>query len=247
MSHLPLPDGWVQQYDTTYGRHYWVDAKAVPPRAIWRHPYEDDQYLDEHPEIRSKVEKLPVSGPSLTEPPPYDSSTRPTGSGSESSSSKPHDLHATTISDSDLTGDSRHVKKRGVLGKLKDKAIGTKEEREEHKRVKAEQAAQMEERMRQQRMRELEERAAYTRQYGGYGQYHPSGPSPYGMYGPPGGGPSSFGGTSNRRGGMGGMALPLLGGLAGGLLLGEMLDGDGGFGGGDFGGDFGGGDFGGGF
>ena len=65
-----------------------------------------------------------------------------------------------------------------------------------------------------------------------------------------GGGYGSYGPDRRRQGGgMGGMALPLLGGLAGGLLLGELLDdgfGGGGFGGGDFGGgDFGGGDFGG--
>lgn len=41
---------------------------------------------------------------------------------------------------------------------------------------------------------------------------------------------------SSRRGlGGGGMALPLLGGLAGGLLLGDLIGG-GDFGGGDFGG-----------
>ena len=62
----------------------------------------------------------------------------------------------------------------------------------------------------------------------------------HGSYGTPGGGT--------------GMGLPLLGGLAGGLLLGDALNnysgsgdfGGGDFDGGDFGGDFGGGDFGGG-
>ena len=63
-------------------------------------------------------------------------------------------------------------------------------------------------------------------------QYYASQPQPqynsgYGTYAPPRGG---------RRGGAG-IGLPLLGGLAGGLLLGEAL--------GDFGGGFG--DFGGGF
>ena len=61
-------------------------------------------------------------------------------------------------------------------------------------------------------------------------------------------GPSSGGGYgSNRRGQGGGMGmgLPILGGLAGGLLLGGLLESD--FGGGFGGGDFGGGDFGGGF
>ena len=51
--------------------------------------------------------------------------------------------------------------------------------------------------------------------------------------------------TPRRRQGMGGMAMPLMGGLAGGLLLGDMTDG--GFdgdgsdfnGGNDFGDDFG--------
>ncbi|PPQ67072.1 hypothetical protein CVT25_005673 [Psilocybe cyanescens] len=49
-------------------------------------------------------------------------------------------------------------------------------------------------------------------------------------------------GMGGRRGGMGGMGLPLMGGMAGGLLLGDMLDND--FGGGGWGG--GGGDWGGG-
>ena len=58
-----------------------------------------------------------------------------------------------------------------------------------------------------------------------------------------------YGSHRRRPGGGMGMGLPLLGGLAGGLLLGEALDNDyGDYGGGDFGGgDFGGGDFGGGF
>ena len=45
-------------------------------------------------------------------------------------------------------------------------------------------------------------------------------------------------GSSRRHGFGGGMAMPVLGGLAGGMLLGDMMGGgfDGGFGGGDFGG-----------
>lgn len=65
------------------------------------------------------------------------------------------------------------------------------------------------------------------------------------MFGAPqyGGGYGSYGPRRRQGGGMGGIGLPLLGGLAGGLLLGEVFDD---FGGGDFGGgDFGGGDFGG--
>jgi hypothetical protein len=75
-------------------------------------------------------------------------------------------------------------------------------------------------------------------------------PSPY-DYGNPytrgigGGYPGGLGGGRRRGFGGGGMALPLIGGLAGGFLLGEALD-AGDFGGGFGGGDFGGGDFGGG-
>ncbi|KAF9229137.1 hypothetical protein BS17DRAFT_771083 [Gyrodon lividus] len=214
MSNLPLPDGWIQQYDPNHNHHYWVDTKAIPPRAIWIYPYEDDQFLDEHPEIKAKLEKL--SSSSLTDPPPYDSDTRQHfRGGGESSSSGFRDSHLTTsLSDCDHTGDLSTDKKRGVFGRFKDKAIGTKEEREEHKRIKAEHAAHMEEQMRQERMRDLEERATYMRLHGGYAPYHPSCPG-YGMYGPPAGAPSRVGGNTGL----------LLGGLAGGFLLGDILSG----------------------
>lgn len=32
-----------------------VDTKANPPRSIWTHPYEDEQYLHEHPDVREKM------------------------------------------------------------------------------------------------------------------------------------------------------------------------------------------------
>lgn len=61
---------------------------------------------------------------------------------------------------------------------------------------------------------------------------------------------SGYGSSSmgRRHGGMGGMALPLMGGMAGGLLLGDLMGGGmgGGFGGGGFNSGFGGGGFGGG-
>ncbi|KIJ21879.1 hypothetical protein PAXINDRAFT_165239 [Paxillus involutus ATCC 200175] len=205
MSNLPLPDGWIQQYNTKYMRYYWVDTKAIPPRAIWTHPYEDGQFLDEHPDIKAKVDSL--SGLNLTEPPPYDSDTRRQSWGGGESSSSQH----TTPLDSDHTGDLSTDKKRGRFGKLMD-IVTMKEEREEHKRIKAEQAARMEEQMRQERMRELEVRAAYMRQHGGYAPYHPS----HGGYN------SSTGAASSGIGAGTGL---LVGTLAGALLLGDMMGG----------------------
>lgn len=81
----------------------------------------------------------------------------------------------------------------------------------------------------------------YGSQYGS--QYGPQyGPGPAIVGSPYGGGYGQYGNQRRRQGGgLGGIGLPLLGGIAGGLLLGDLLDdgfGGGGFGGGDFGGGF---------
>ncbi|KAI0307704.1 hypothetical protein B0F90DRAFT_48884 [Multifurca ochricompacta] len=55
---LPLPYGWVQEFDPSTNHPFWVDTKADPPRAIWTHPYEDEQYLREHPDAREKLGSL---------------------------------------------------------------------------------------------------------------------------------------------------------------------------------------------
>ncbi|ERF70944.1 hypothetical protein EPUS_06729 [Endocarpon pusillum Z07020] len=41
----PLPPGWVRQYDAKEGHQFFVDTNANPPRSIWHHPYDDEQYL----------------------------------------------------------------------------------------------------------------------------------------------------------------------------------------------------------
>ncbi|KAG1749854.1 uncharacterized protein EDB91DRAFT_1109992 [Suillus paluster] len=283
MSQLPLPEGWIQEYDPQQKHPFWVDTKAKPPRAIWVHPYEDEQFLSENPDIKAKVEKL--QGATLAEPPPYEQRRHsfsggepdvvPFRSDAKSSKEKKSSNNAKASGSASTPSIDEHhddERKRGMFGKLKDKAIGTKEEREAHKKLKAEerareeeqreahrklraeQRAREEEQLREARRRNLEERAAYMQQhggnvpYGGYGGYSGAGYSGYSQYGPPAGDPYAY---NNRRrtggGGLGGgMALPLLGGLAGGLLLGDMLSGgfDGGFGGGGgFDGGFGGGGF----
>jgi len=52
-----LPYGWVQEMDRTYNHPYYVDTNVKPPRATWGHPYEDAQYLCEHPEVREILGK----------------------------------------------------------------------------------------------------------------------------------------------------------------------------------------------
>ncbi|KIP12402.1 hypothetical protein PHLGIDRAFT_17567 [Phlebiopsis gigantea 11061_1 CR5-6] len=249
MSYDPneLPDGWVMRFDTTHNHPFWVDAQASPARAIWTHPYEDEQFLSEHPDVRKRLAKDAADVPSET-PPPYSPrrhsfSGRMPAAGSSRVAS-PSVSHPSTPS----AGTSRDSTKRGFFGKLKDKAIGTKEEREEARRQEArlmEQRAEqrrryIEELRRQQQFAQPPRDAYYDQRSYGYSQPVYGAPvgSPYG-YGRSGirgrqqyGYNSGFGGRGFGGGGFGGggVALPLIGGLAGGLLLGDLLDG-GGFGG----------------
>lgn len=41
----PLPQGWVRQFDSTSLHQFFVDTTKTPPRAIWHHPYDDDEYM----------------------------------------------------------------------------------------------------------------------------------------------------------------------------------------------------------
>ena len=101
-----------------------MDTKADPPRAIWTHPYEDEQYLREHPEVREKVGNLTQQQDSSRTKP----ARRHSFGGHDSTSMVPDERPISP--DSSKKG----KEKRGFFGKLKDKAIGTKEEREAYKK-----------------------------------------------------------------------------------------------------------------
>ncbi|KAF4305773.1 WW/Rsp5/WWP [Botryosphaeria dothidea] len=40
-----LPQGWVRSYDPETEHQFFVDTSADPPRSIWHHPHDDEQYL----------------------------------------------------------------------------------------------------------------------------------------------------------------------------------------------------------
>lgn len=40
-----LPPGWVRSFDPESQHQFFVDTKATPPRSIWTHPYDDDEFL----------------------------------------------------------------------------------------------------------------------------------------------------------------------------------------------------------
>lgn len=42
----PLPHGWIRQYDPQNHHQFFVDTNPEPPRSIWCHPYDDEQYMN---------------------------------------------------------------------------------------------------------------------------------------------------------------------------------------------------------
>lgn len=242
---LPLPYGWVKEYDPATEHPFYVDTKSNPPRSIWVHPYEDQQYLDEHPEVREKVGNLMKqvetdrAREELTSPNPTTPVRRSSFSGRDNDDMR----DGPSAGSAAVVDANKSAKKRGFLSKMKDKAIGTREEREAYKRelarVDAERRKQREEALRLQRAAWKKQQEEYARQQAQYAQQHPqyaqhpqyyqqAGPSYGYRYGPPAGVPYGYGQPgyqqrSNGFGGAGGSGLALLGGLAGGLLLGDLL------------------------
>ncbi|PKI83225.1 hypothetical protein MVES1_003085 [Malassezia vespertilionis] len=39
-----LPEGFVDQYDHNYKRHFYVDTRANPPRSSWLHPSDESRH-----------------------------------------------------------------------------------------------------------------------------------------------------------------------------------------------------------
>lgn len=41
-----LPSGWLRQYDSQNHHQFFVDTNVEPPRSIWHHPYDDEEYMN---------------------------------------------------------------------------------------------------------------------------------------------------------------------------------------------------------
>ncbi|KAG8901543.1 hypothetical protein FRB99_005225 [Tulasnella sp. 403] len=232
-----LPEGWLRQFDANTQHHFYVDTRAKPPRSIWVHPYDDEQFQKEHPELVPSIPSGSAAPPSPSgklhkERPLPDVKTEKTESdidGASSAGAGPSTEGAQKAPVSPST--------RGFFGKLKDKAIGTKEEREaEEQRRKVEKQrrkAEEEERARQymERRKILLEAQYRQQQMPNYSNVYNYGYRPGTYYAPP-----SF--PYNRRPAGGSNYAPVLGGVLGGLLLADALDGGlfdgGGFDGGFF-------------
>ncbi|KAF2093376.1 hypothetical protein NA57DRAFT_69152 [Rhizodiscina lignyota] len=41
----PLPAGWVRSFDPETKHQFFVDTTCKPPRSIWHHPFDDEEYM----------------------------------------------------------------------------------------------------------------------------------------------------------------------------------------------------------
>lgn len=54
-----LPEGWARSFDVETQHQFFVDTRANPPRSIWVHPYDDEQFLSTlSPEERKKHSRM---------------------------------------------------------------------------------------------------------------------------------------------------------------------------------------------
>ncbi|KAF8308740.1 hypothetical protein DL93DRAFT_2170858 [Clavulina sp. PMI_390] len=235
-----LPAGWIKEHDSQSDRDYFVDTLANPPRSIWVHPLDDPEFMLTHRgDDGSNVEDLENNH--LEHPPPGFSDK-------VQSSEYPEDKQARHDDENELAQASSEpltstlappTKKQGLLSKLKQKAIGTKEEREAarqmHERRRKEQERQYYERrnaMVAARMQQIEAQEQRRRQQAGHSaqrgqQYDRPAMNAYGgpMYEDPyANGSTPYGRRQGGGGGLGGGGTTL-GTLSGGLLLGDLVGG----------------------
>lgn len=127
----PLPQGWVRQYDPENHHQFFVDTTRDPPRSIWHHPYDDDEYLSTlDPKERQRIQsslRVPSRDDIAAESSDEDRDEHPP--------SRPGATHAPAP-----TGPSQEPSGGALrLGrKLKDKITNTThEQREEQRRQRA--------------------------------------------------------------------------------------------------------------
>jgi hypothetical protein len=250
-----LPKGWVRSYDPETSHQFFVDTTAEPPRSIWTHPYDDEEYLRTlSSEDRERIEHESMRHPKDAQPSKEDIM---------------HD-HTDISEDEDIPNDlparknAPPAQKKSFGRKMKDKLTGSTHEERQQERARREQK-EREMYQRHLAIRQAMSKALQTGkpqligrdkdgqdvwleppQYSGSSRYPGGyGYNPYrgGMLGGPTGGGGMYGGgfappgMYNRpgmaygrpygRGYGGGYGMPMAmgGGLLGGMMLGGALGG----------------------
>lgn len=239
-----LPDGWIRQYDQELNHQFFVDTTKSPPRSIWQHPYDDDEYMS----TLTPIERRKIQGIQRV---PSEADIEAESTDDEASTPLPKRPAQNTSTDDNPTG----IHKLGR--KMKDKITNsthTERETRRRKREEAEIAAYR----RHQAIRNAMNKAVQTGEpqligkdrngkdvyiespYGsgmnrrvypgggfGYnpcmtGMQGPFGMSPYGGMNARYGRPNTPYNRPYGRGYGGGYGMPLLG-LGGGLMLGGLM------------------------
>ncbi|KAL6715266.1 hypothetical protein ACLMJK_007530 [Lecanora helva] len=237
-----LPSGWVRQYDASNQHQFFVDTNVEPPRSIWHHPYDDDDFMNAlEPAERQRIQNL------HRVPNQADVAAESSDDDTDVGNSKGHTQQPGTAElpprETQPTGATKFGRR------LKDKITSsTHEQREAQRQRRAE-----EERKAYQRHMELRQamsRAAQTGQpqfvgkgrdgkdvyieppqmgpaygggYGGGYGYNPYARGPYSTPQATYVRPQYPYARPYGRGYGGGLGLPIAGGLLGGLLLGDMM------------------------
>lgn len=246
----PLPKGWIRQYDAQHRHQFFVDTTKEPPRAIWTHPEDDEQYLSSLPsEERERIQTLHKT------PTPADIAAEDTDDEYEAHPKKTGGLGgAASSSTSPTTAQLPDRQQKITFGrKMKDKITGmTHEQRIEERKQRALQEQEMyrahmafREAMARAHETGVPQKVGTDRNgqdvyveppgrgpagYGGYGGMHGRGYDPYAQNNPYYGNPNARYirppmpyGRPYGRGYGGGYGLPIAGGLLGGALLGGLL------------------------
>ena len=242
----PLPQGWLRQYDDQNHHHFYVDTKRDPPRSIWQHPYDDEEYMSSlDPQERKRIQTLHKV--------PSQADIEAESSADDEDHHAPPGAPPRTAGSHSIGGPSSgaaaSTEKPTFGRKMKDKLTGTThQEREELRRQRAMAEQQAYERHR--KLREAMVKAIQTGQpqlvgkdrdgrdvyieppqQPGYGYNMPQGAygyNPYqaGLYARPNARyvrPAYPYGRPYGGGYGGGVGLPLMGGMMGGMMLGGLL------------------------
>jgi hypothetical protein len=119
-----LPAGWARQYDAKEHHQFFVDTSADPPRSIWHHPYDDEQYLSSvSPEERTRIQSLHKA---------------PTKADIEAESSEDDHHKPSTFPELPPRPTKESGEKRKFGRKLKDKITNSTHEEREAKRKERE-------------------------------------------------------------------------------------------------------------
>jgi hypothetical protein len=246
----PLPRGWVRQWDTNSLHHFYVDTKATPPRSLWSHPLDDEQYRSEHPEEAKELSARQF-GPSngAFDPDEYSSDddaleqyNNQNRDSSSTSKDQPTGMKKLGRSMKDKMTGSTHEERLAKKAKRKERERKAYEQHQamQAAMAKASSTGQPQLLGRDKNGREVWAQpppadAPYVGASVGYSQYQTAPQGGYGGYGGYGGGYGGGGmyggmGPYNRRRGYGygggyggGMGMPLMGGMMGGMMLGGLM------------------------